>query len=238
MLACSSYSLKRCQIFKPTNQWNLNIVVSLYIILFLFTPNYSWQFWCPECQKKSLCVWKIIQCGTLLSIPQTSQLSLKTDVMLTIQYIKWPLWTSANYQPLVLSLRCFYMQKFFRFISILLFSFTSRKRFTKLIEGFFDISLQSQVFVLKHPISPVRLVIVLESGLKEKIYNLVYRLLVLLKSLYDSIDQNQTVQTKTVFIFTKKAADNSGQTFLQAVTKLLGMSRRTWSVFCLNQPSI
>lgn len=167
MLACSSFSLKRCQIFRPTNQWNLNIVVSLYIILFLFTPNYSWQFWCPECQKKSLCVWKIIQCGTLLSIPQTSQLSLKTDVMLTIQYIKWPLWTSANYQPLILSLLCFYMQNFFRFISILLFSFTSRKRFTKLIEGFFDISLQSQVFVLKHPISPVRLVIVLESGLKE-----------------------------------------------------------------------
>lgn len=52
--------------------------------------------------------------------------------------------------------------------------------------------------------------IVLESGLKERIYILVYRLLGLLKVLHDSIDQDQTVPTKTlrrqclVFIFSQK----------------------------------
>lgn len=140
-------------------------------------------------------------------------------------------------------LLCVYMQTFFRSISVLFFNFTSWKRCNKLIEGFFDTSLQSQVFVLEHPISPIRLVIVLESGLKEMIYIVVYRLLVLLKVLHDSMDQNQIVPTKTlrgqrVFIFTKKVTDSSGQTFLQVVINLLGMSRRTWSMFCLNQLSI
>lgn len=74
--------------------------------------------------------------------------------------------------------------------------------------------------------------IVLESGLKEMIYIVVYRSLVLLKVLHDSMDQNQIVPTKTlrgqrVFIFTKKVNDSSGQTFLQVVINLLGMSRRT-----------